>query len=378
MKREELFTKLHDQYNTFPSSIQDPEAFHHDVYEISNTASSTDEFHRLLADRKDQRLRELNDTLESASLEIIANPRLVGTEQWQYALQLFRTKSLDSLVRYFASYLPDDHPWQHSHDDVHTVATASSVSDSVADSDDSLSTNSSKPFFDDDDHVFLTDEPLTIHTSLPASHLPPSPRSMTMCSDSSEVSPIDGAHHDYDDDAVAAHRNYILNTLTPARTLSFSEHESDAMVHSGTISHHDEDDETSQSDDLDTPITSVSDISEDDHAYESRDESITPAVCEDSVEESVEESETPTPRNELPSDSYMHPDLTTKPTMPIHHPSSPLYNQVLHEYVRSSRKSRRDGSPGWSVRRTSPEVGRVQKPLPDPIRIRPKGRRRND
>ncbi|ORY55874.1 uncharacterized protein BCR38DRAFT_297361, partial [Pseudomassariella vexata] len=111
MKRDELFTKLHDQYNTFPSSIQDPEAFHHDVYEISNTASTTAEFHHLLADRKDQRLRELNNSLESASLEIIANPKLIGTEQWQHALQLFRTKSLDSLVRYFASYLPEDHSW---------------------------------------------------------------------------------------------------------------------------------------------------------------------------------------------------------------------------------------------------------------------------
>lgn len=36
MKRDDLFTKLHDQYNVVPSSLQDPEAFHHDVYEISN------------------------------------------------------------------------------------------------------------------------------------------------------------------------------------------------------------------------------------------------------------------------------------------------------------------------------------------------------
>src|SRR4051812_23220799 len=96
LRRDDLFTKLHDQYNTVPSAIQDPEAFHHDVYEISNEASSTDDFHRLLQDRKEQRLRELNDSLESAAFEIIGNPDLVGTEQWQHALQLFRTKSLDS------------------------------------------------------------------------------------------------------------------------------------------------------------------------------------------------------------------------------------------------------------------------------------------
>jgi len=111
LKRADLFTKLHDQYNTFPSTIQDPEAFHHDVYEISNAAATSDEFHRLLQDRKQKRLRELNESLESAAFEIIGNPSLIGTDQWQHAVQLFRTKSLDSLVRYFASYLPNDHPW---------------------------------------------------------------------------------------------------------------------------------------------------------------------------------------------------------------------------------------------------------------------------
>jgi hypothetical protein len=106
LKKDDLFGTLHDQYNTVPSPILDPEAFHHDVYEISQQAASADEFHRLLHTRKEQRLRELNETLESAAFEIIANPSLIGTEQWQHAVQLFRTKSLDSLVRYYASYLP--------------------------------------------------------------------------------------------------------------------------------------------------------------------------------------------------------------------------------------------------------------------------------
>ncbi|KAI0127092.1 hypothetical protein BJ170DRAFT_684660 [Xylariales sp. AK1849] len=368
MKRDELFTKLHDQYNTFPSSIQDPEAFHHDVYEISNTASTTDEFHRFLADRKALRLRELNESLESASLEIIANPKLIGTEQWQYALQLFRTKSLDSLVRYFASYLSGDHPWQHAQDDARTSTTASSISDSLTDSDDSVSTNSSEPFFDDEDHHhFLTHEPLIIHSSISASRLPPSPRSLTICTDSSDI-----AHHDY-----------AFGTLTPARTLSFSENDSDVMVRSGMLSHRDEEDELSQFDELDTPVTSISDISEvqadggeptaTHHDKNGYDESITLKPV-DSVE-----SETPPPRAKFSSGSDMStkPTKCTKQTESIHRPSSPLYTQVLHEYVRS-RKSRRDDSPGWSVRRTSPEVGRVHKPLPDPVRVRPKGRRRND
>ncbi|KAH8681855.1 hypothetical protein BX600DRAFT_447405 [Xylariales sp. PMI_506] len=380
MKREELFTKLHDQYNTFPSSIQDPEAFHHDVYEISHVASTPAEFHQLLADRKDQRLRELNEGLESASLEIIANPKLIGTQQWQYALQLFRTKSLDSLVRYFSSYLPEGHPWRQFEDDAQTTSTTSSISDSLADSEDSVSTSSSKPFFDDDDREYLTHEPLTIHTTIKASHLPPSPRSLTACSDSSAASPIDEAHHDYS-----------LSALTPARSMSFSENESDVMIRSSLLSHDDfiEDfDATSQSNDLDTPFTPDADVTEerDELDYlEAQDESITPAARDGFAEESTE-SETPTPRvlDAAGADSYMmlsRKSTTSSTKTSSYTSSSPAQARALQEHVRSSRKSKKDSSPvrtGRAVRRTSPEEGRIHKLSPDPVRVRPIGRRRHD
>ncbi len=99
MKREDLFTKLHDQYNTYSSTIQDPEAFHHDIYEICHEANSVAEFHRLAGDRKHQRLSELDKALENASFEIIANPCLVSKNQWQHAVQVFRAHSFDSVVR---------------------------------------------------------------------------------------------------------------------------------------------------------------------------------------------------------------------------------------------------------------------------------------
>lgn len=361
MQRDDLFTTLHTKYNTVSSSIQDPEAFHHDVYEISSTANTAEEFHTLLAERKELRLRELNDALETASFQIVGNPKLVGTQQWQYAVQLFRTRSLDSLVRYFASYLPEGHPW-HS-DDIQSASSAagSSFSDSIADSVDSISTKSSEPFFDDRDHDFLTHEPLAIHTSVPADHLPPSPRSMTMCTDSSAVSPVDDVHDDYPSDCP-----------NHSRAPSFSENESDAMVNSRTLSiSHDE--ATSQVDDMYTPFSSVSDIS--DEGQPSHEESSIASPSDESVE-----SETPTPRSEDPSDSYMQrrversePAEATKPRASY---PSPLYTQVLNEYVRSCRKSRREGSPvARGVRRTSPEIGRVQKPVTDTIRARPRGRR---
>jgi len=245
LRRDDLFTKLHDQYNTVPSAILDPEAFHHDVYEISNEASSPDEFHRLLQDRKEQRLRELNDSLESAAFEIIGNPELVGTEQWQHALQLFRTKSLDSLVRYFASYLPARHPWHQQPESASASETSSTV--------DSVSNSHTGSFFDDG--PIMTDEPeLFDMSSKYESLVPQSPRSMTMCSESSLAS------HQYD-----------LDILTPARTLSYSESEPDlhdpaspASVASSddtidkavTIANHDEAESPSMFAALDTPAES--------------------------------------------------------------------------------------------------------------------------
>ncbi|KAL1901053.1 hypothetical protein Sste5346_002120 [Sporothrix stenoceras] len=199
MKRDALFTTLHKQYNTFQSTIQDPDAFHHDVFEIASEASTTGEFHHLLAIRRDQRLRELNESLESASFEIIANPNLVGTTQWEFALQLFRTRSLDSLVRYFASYLPSSHPW---HKPTSSGPVEAKCEQTVA---------STKPFFDD---TIITHEPTMMshslsHTSL-HHDLPPSPRSLTTYSDDMETS---------------SHQLYCLNTLTPARTLSLDSYE---------------------------------------------------------------------------------------------------------------------------------------------------------
>lgn len=202
LQREDLETKLHDQYNTFSLAILDPEAFHHDVYELANKAATTDELHELLAERKQLRVRELNDSLESAAFEIIGNPTLIGTDQWQHAVQLFRTRSLDSLVRYFASYLPEQHPWHKSVD-------SGSVTSSSAESCPSL--------FDDEyyDPIMMTEEPLEIADgeSIVKGHLPPSPRSMTMCSASSVDSHTDVSQHDF--------------ALTPARTLSYSESEPD-------------------------------------------------------------------------------------------------------------------------------------------------------
>lgn len=81
MKRTDLFTKLHDQYNILPMAIQDKEAFHHDVYEISHIAGTRDEFHRLLQERKEKRIEELNSGLELGTSKLGTNRVLILSQE---------------------------------------------------------------------------------------------------------------------------------------------------------------------------------------------------------------------------------------------------------------------------------------------------------
>ncbi|KAF6831248.1 hypothetical protein CMUS01_07407 [Colletotrichum musicola] len=429
MKRDDLSTKLHDQYNTIPSSIQDPDAFHHDVCELSRLADTAEEFHRLMADRKELRLTELNASLDLAAVEIIANPKLVGTAQWSYALQLFRTRSLDSLVRLFSSYLPDDYSTRHqgyytasstgsSYSDRCSIRTASTNLSSLDDTD-------GPTFFhdDDDDKPVMTHEPLHISTSIASStELPPSPRSMTMQSETSASSPIDADHDDYD-----------FHNLTPARTLSFSGSESGSFAGRRLQRLHDEEDEdTSQSEDPDSLTTSVSDLDnrstrestveeeqqhddyfttyspesaiEEDDNSECGEEFPTTQLPFDLFDDVMESSETPTPRPEKASSastcstttmSYLDcKTYSSLRSIPQSSFRASSYNKIPNHLRRrdaspaktsnngnSSSSSTSSSSFMMSSRRSPEEASsRIQKPQPDTMRgarsLATKGRRR--
>ncbi|WQF87023.1 hypothetical protein CDEST_12037 [Colletotrichum destructivum] len=402
MKRDDLSTKLQDEYNTIPSNIQDPEAFHHDVYEISRIADTADEFHRMMADRKEQRLKELNASLDLAAVEIIANPKLVGTGQWSYALQLFRTRSLDSLVRLFSSYLPDDYSCTQGY--YATSSSGASFSDRCSSR--TASTNLSSlddvdgPCFfnDDDEKPVMTHEPLHISTSISSSaittELPPSPRSMTMQSDTSTSSPID---HE---------RDYVLHTLTPARTLSFSGSESGRFQgrRLQCLEHDDEDDDeeedTSQSEDPDSLTTSVSDLDEhrltrestvdEEQPNEYTESAIEDDDCEDEFpttqlpfdlfdDDVMESSETPTPKQETTTPMTI---TTTTSAAASYLDSKSSFRSIPPSFRASSPKiphlRRRDASPAKSsissstMSRRSPDEAacRIQKPQPDAVRVR--------
>lgn len=255
LKQDDLHTSLHDKYNTFPSAIQDPEAFHHDVYELSTQASTRREFEDLMEERKAQRLKELNTMLQDASFEIVGCPRLIGTDQWVHAVQLFRTKSLDSLVRYFASYLPDDHPWHHDSDS----AVISSGSDATSPASPASPIDYDGPILFDEpeeDEAMYTDQPsesfsaCSIPTGLPK-------RAMTGRSEDSGVS-------------VNGRDQYLEGggSRPPSRTMCCSgprnDYSADSLRHSMEDSHSTLDDSasTSQSDDPETPSTSISDLGE--------------------------------------------------------------------------------------------------------------------
>ncbi|KAK4096826.1 hypothetical protein N658DRAFT_510866 [Parathielavia hyrcaniae] len=373
LKKDDLFGTLHDQYNTVPSPIQDPEAFHHDVYEISQHATSADEFHRLLSRRKEQRLRELNETLESAAFEIIANPSLIGTEQWQHAVQLFRTKSLDSLVRYYASYLPSDHPW-YKPSDSGSISEADSNSPSLTDSHGSIF---------DDDEVSITDEPFE-YPSYPKQLVAASPRSMTMCSDSSVASPIDESHNGFD-----------FGHSAPSRALSFSESEPDCCAGAGRC-------------DCER-INTIGDPLEDrnakrvangvENATDSTPQTESPKKLTSLFTFDITDSETPTPKPEAHTASFFpdtKPPLTHRrhrslsPSRPHHPLSEHDLGQVLtaHRDPRNLQRARlsrreRESSPAATAavhrrRRGSPALEptkRIHKPLPETARSRPRTRK---
>ncbi|KJZ76109.1 hypothetical protein HIM_04565 [Hirsutella minnesotensis 3608] len=398
MRRDDLFTTLHDRYNTFTFTLQDPEAFHHDVYEISRDADTADQFHRLMADRQQLRRRELNESLDTLAVEIIANPKLMASEQWQHALQLFRTKSYDSIVRYFASYLPEEYL-----DRYESRSTSSCSSFSEVDSVHTMSTKANSAdqthcdlFLDDEffpDGPVVTIEPRELKDD-PHHHCSgdaPSPsRSEAMNSESSVSSDADT-------------RSYS-STNPPSRSMSFSGSESghivsELMRHS--MSRRDND-ETSLRDDCDDAHASPCSLDKMRPSHHDLEEacddipasSCSSSVCDDDDFPSAQypddqfdcldtlnsagdviESDTPTPRQEstLTIGTSCYLDYTPMRARRV----SPSRQSLSSPKIHLSR--REPGIQGQEVRRSPEEaLSRVQKPTPDPLRKRPRGRRRFD
>lgn len=380
LQKDDLTTTLHDRFNTIPSAIQDPEAFHHDVYELSTRASTLDEFEQLMEERKKLRLEELNGMLEDASFEIIGNPSLIGTEQWQYAIQLFRTKSLDSLVRYFSSYLPQEHPWHH--DSGSPISSTESSHPTIFDCDGPM-------FFDEpeEDDTYYTNEHSQTFDIKDISVDQPT-RSMTVRSEDSGVSVSERVQH-----------KHKYDVRTSQRAMSFSESEPDrvtAAMHDSMPALHD-DDVTSQSDDPETPSTSISDLSDVDES-QGKDMVVTTIVDDDAHSEYLSishaqlssmdsmESETPTPKPEhtrSPAapffDTRLSPlrarSLSSSRTYPHH--AHPAHEDFSRQHLTTRSLRRRDTSVDCQRQRyeSRGRSSRVQKHTVESRGTRQRGRR---
>ncbi|KAH8174578.1 hypothetical protein LIA77_05997 [Sarocladium implicatum] len=376
-KHSDLTTTLHDKYNTFTSTIQDPEAFHHDVWEISNEADTEEDFHRLMSERRAQRLEELNETLENLAVEIISNPKLLDSKHWKYALQLFRTKSFDSIVRYFASYLPDNcdghrapssvsSSFSEAHSDhtTHSASTASSVDETPFPT--YLDEHSEGPV--------MTDEPCQLDEDdvdgCYAAGAPLSPPESEPFNDQRSVSDVE------------SHRS----TNPPSRSMSFSGSESEVFM-SDFIHRHCYGEAESTSDECDTAAVSLADGSESHasldsedhdqpltpvHDFEDDEYDIPPAQFPEDAFDALDsydtlESDTPTPRQETIATSYIEYKSTVSRRLP-----SP------HRRSTSPKSIRSDGPYLMVTSRRSPEesASKIQKPSTDATKQRLQGRMR--
>ncbi|KAJ2975730.1 hypothetical protein NUW58_g8273 [Xylaria curta] len=108
MRLDELFTTLHEKFNMWPAPILDFEAFHHDVAELAHTAKTKDELFRALELRKKQRCEEITEVWELIAGYGTAGASILPEEHWAYAVQFFRTRSLDAMIAFLFEFLVDE------------------------------------------------------------------------------------------------------------------------------------------------------------------------------------------------------------------------------------------------------------------------------
>jgi hypothetical protein len=113
MEPGEIWTTLHDRFNTQPTSIQDPEAFHHDVVELSRKATTKEEFYDMLEQRRKLRLDELNFAYRRATYAF--NGRAAGqdwdAERWDQARRVADFRSFDAFILFLMTYVPEEY-WE--------------------------------------------------------------------------------------------------------------------------------------------------------------------------------------------------------------------------------------------------------------------------
>ncbi|EHK22170.1 uncharacterized protein TRIVIDRAFT_60955 [Trichoderma virens Gv29-8] len=131
MDAEDLFTTLHDRFNTHAMPLQTPRSFYNDVCEVSRQAKSREELYSLLEERKNQRIKEMNKAWNDIGSFISLKPRLMGcpicydnhamdenippdslndsvVKRWHTAFDVMKFSSFDTLIAYFDGFVRDD------------------------------------------------------------------------------------------------------------------------------------------------------------------------------------------------------------------------------------------------------------------------------
>ncbi|KAI8249297.1 hypothetical protein K4K58_010812 [Colletotrichum sp. SAR11_239] len=127
-----LFTSLHNRFNTRPTAIQDPSAFHRDVVSCADESATAEEFYDNLSARRDQRIREISDAWGETSCLLGGTPALwshcyaAGDEhdgdagkdcsvhRWRAFVQFCRSMSFDRMVMFFDEYASEERKRQQT------------------------------------------------------------------------------------------------------------------------------------------------------------------------------------------------------------------------------------------------------------------------
>ncbi|OTA08623.1 hypothetical protein A9Z42_0003180 [Trichoderma parareesei] len=130
LKRDDLFTTLHDRFNMHQLPLQDPMAFHGDVCEAIDRSRTLDEFYSQMAERRAQRVKEMNEAFSEICRLIASGPWVLacplcydpetgdvktppGTlndsmpQKWALFNYFSRSLSFDTLIRFFDGFVRD-------------------------------------------------------------------------------------------------------------------------------------------------------------------------------------------------------------------------------------------------------------------------------
>ncbi|KAL6698102.1 hypothetical protein J3F84DRAFT_406407 [Trichoderma pleuroticola] len=131
LKHEDLFTTLHDRFNTQTLPLQDLPAFHSDVCELVLECDTLEEFYSALEKRREHRIKELRTAWSDIAGTITVRPAVMACrvcyeddhedterppgsqndtriERWWSFIQYARTPSFDNIVTFFDGYVRDE------------------------------------------------------------------------------------------------------------------------------------------------------------------------------------------------------------------------------------------------------------------------------